>query len=186
MEYQRTAIADVLVISPKVFGDERGYFLETYKKSEYEKIGIRGEFLQDNLSFSHRGVLRGIHYQIKQPQGKLVSVVTGIVYDIAVDLRKESLSYGQWVGQELSEANHLQFWLPPGFGHAFLVLSDTAGFQYKTTDYYAPQWERTIQWNDPDLNIQWPQMDVPYIISEKDRNGIPFHKADTYEGVGNL
>jgi dTDP-4-dehydrorhamnose 3,5-epimerase len=183
IECRQTAIPDVLVISPKVFGDSRGYFLETFRKDEYAAAGITAEFIQDNQSFSSKGVLRGIHYQIHQPQGKLVRVTHGTVYDVAVDLRRHSSTFGRWVGQELSEDNHLLFWLPPGFGHAFLVLSATACFQYKTTDYYAPQWERTICWDDPDLQIQWPQLDVPFTISDKDRQGTFFKTAEKYEDI---
>jgi dTDP-4-dehydrorhamnose 3,5-epimerase len=182
MEHSQTEIKDVLVFHPKVFGDERGYFMETFRADKFQSLGLDYEFVQDNQSFSRKGVLRGIHYQIKQAQGKLVRVTSGSVFDLAVDLRRQSPTFGKWVGQVLSGENHDQLWLPPGFGHAFLVLSDTVNFQYKTTDYYAPEWERTIQWGDPDLNIQWPVLDVPYVISEKDRNGKPFKSAQVYEG----
>lgn len=180
MDYWSTAIPDVIVIQPKVFGDSRGYFFESYRQDAYAEIGISGAFVQDNQSFSRQGVLRGIHYQIQHAQGKLVRVTYGKVLDVAVDLRKSSSTFGKWVSQELSDENHLQFWIPAGFGHAFLVLSETACFQYKTTDYYAPQWERTICWNDPELNIRWPELGCPFTISEKDQHGAAFQAAETY------
>jgi dTDP-4-dehydrorhamnose 3,5-epimerase len=183
MESRCTSIPEVQVISPKVFGDERGYFLETFRQDAYQQIGITDDFVQDNQSFSRKGVLRGIHYQIHQTQGKLVQVTYGKVFDVAVDLRRKSPTFGRWVGQELSDKNHLQLWLPTGFGHGFLVLSEEAIFQYKTTDYYAPQWERTIRWNDPQLNIEWPLLDVPFTISGKDQNALYFSEAEVFEGV---
>jgi dTDP-4-dehydrorhamnose 3,5-epimerase len=181
IEVITTKIPEVLVIQPKVFGDARGYFMETFRKDEYARIGLTSDFVQDNQSVSRKGVLRGIHYQIRQAQGKLVRVTLGSVFDVAVDLRRKSPTFGQWVGQELSEENHKQLWLPAGFGHGFLVTSETACFQYMTTDYYAPEWERTISWNDPDLNIQWPQLDFPFTISEKDGRGQVFKTAQVYE-----
>lgn len=180
MNYWSTAIPDVMVIQPKVFGDSRGYFFESYRHDAYAEIGIREDFVQDNQSFSRQGVLRGIHYQIQHAQGKLVRVTHGKVLDVAVDLRKSSSTFGKWVSQELSDENHLQFWIPAGFGHAFLVLSETACFQYKTTDYYAPEWERTICWNDRDLSIQWPDLGCQFTISEKDQHGAAFQAAETY------
>jgi dTDP-4-dehydrorhamnose 3,5-epimerase len=180
MDLIKTEIPDVLVIQPKVFGDARGFFLESYRRDVYTAKGIQADFVQDNQSFSRKGVLRGIHYQIQHAQAKLVQVTQGSVLDVAVDLRKSSATYGHWVSQELSDENHFQFWIPAGFGHAFLVLSDTACFQYKTTDYYAPEWERTICWNDPTLNIQWPDLGCPFTVSDKDQHGASFEVAETY------
>jgi dTDP-4-dehydrorhamnose 3,5-epimerase len=180
LEVLKTEIPDLLVIQPKIFGDARGYFLESYRRDVYAAMGIQSDFVQDNQSFSRKGVLRGIHYQIQHAQGKLVHVTQGRVLDIAVDLRKSSATFGYWVSQELSDENHLQFWIPVGFGHAFLVLSETACFQYKTTDYYAPEWERTICWNDPTLNIQWPDLECPFTVSDKDQHGASFKEAETY------
>jgi dTDP-4-dehydrorhamnose 3,5-epimerase len=180
MNYWKTAIPDVLVIQPDIFGDSRGYFFESYRLDAYSAIGLDMQFVQDNQSLSRLGVLRGIHYQIKHAQGKLVRVTQGRVLDVAVDLRKSSATFGRWVCQELSDENHLQFWIPPGFGHAFLVLSASACFQYKTTDYYAPEWERTIRWNDSTLNIEWPQLKNPFHISDKDQNGLAFEAAELY------
>jgi dTDP-4-dehydrorhamnose 3,5-epimerase len=157
-----TAIPDVLVIEPNVFGDERGFFLESYNQKSFEALtGIKVAFVQDNHSRSAKHVLRGLHYQIKQPQGKLVRVVAGEVFDVAVDIRRASATFGKWVGERLSADNKKQMWVPPGLAHGFLVLSDVADFLYKTTDYYAPEHERCIRWNDPDLNIQWP-ITAPY------------------------
>lgn len=157
MKATPTAISDVLVIEPKVFGDARGFFYESFNQKAFnETTGTNYHFVQDNHSRSARGVLRGLHYQIQQPQGKLVRVVRGAVFDVAVDIRKSSATFGQWVGIELTEENHKQLWVPPGFAHGFVVLSDSVDFLYKTTDYYAPQHERCIAWNDPDLGITWP------------------------------
>ena len=170
-----TSIAEVMIIEPKVFGDERGFFYESFNQKTFnETTGSHYQFVQDNHSRSSKGVLRGLHYQIEQPQGKLVRVVRGAVFDVAVDIRKSSPTFGQWVGVELSEDNHKQLWIPAGFAHGFLVLSDSADFLYKTTDYYAPQHERCIAWNDPEINIQWPllqnEISSPR-ISEKDSKG---------------
>ena len=152
-----TAIPDVLVLEPKVFGDPRGFFLESFNQRVFNQAtGLDVEFVQDNHSRSAKGVLRGLHYQLQQPQGKLVRVVSGAVFDVAVDLRKSSPHFGRWVGVELSEDNHRQLWIPPGFAHGFLVLSDSADFLYKTTDYYAPQHERALVWNDAHVGIEWP------------------------------
>lgn len=171
----KTAIPEVLIIEPKVFGDARGFFLESFNQRAFaEATGVTLDFVQDNHSRSAKGVLRGLHYQVIQPQGKLVRVVRGAVFDVAVDIRKGSSTFGTWVGVELTEDNHRQLWVPPGFAHGFVVLSDTADFLYKTTDYYAPQHERCISWNDPEIGIEWPlakyQIDVPQ-LSEKDKQG---------------
>ena len=181
MKVIETKIPDVLIIEPKIFGDDRGFFFESYnEESFYQLTGIRKHFVQDNHSRSTKGVLRGLHYQIKQPQGKLVRVVSGEVFDVAVDVRKNSPTFGQWVGEILSEQNKRQFWIPEGFAHGFVVLSDTADFLYKTTDYYAPEHERCIRWNDPDLAIDWHYEGEP-TLSNKDLNGSPFTKAEVFE-----
>jgi len=172
-----TAIPDVLVIEPKVFGDERGFFYESYnEKAFHEATGLSVQFVQDNHSKSAKNVLRGLHYQVQQPQGKLVRVVQGEVFDVAVDIRKDSKTYGQWVGEILSADNKKQLWIPPGLAHGFVVLSETAEFLYKTTDYYAPAHERCIAWNDPDLAIAWPIDGMPS-LSAKDAAGITFREA---------
>ena len=177
MKATRLAIPDVVLIEPKVFGDARGFFFESFNQKAFnEATGTQHEFVQDNHSRSAKGVLRGLHYQIKQPQGKLVRVVRGAVFDVAVDIRKGSPTFGQWVGEELSEDNHRQLWVPPGFAHGFVVLSDAAEFLYKTTDYYAPQFERCIMWNDPTLDIDWPTQ-LP-ILSDKDSKGQAFLSAE--------
>lgn len=152
-----TAIADVLILEPKVFGDERGFFYESFNQTTFNKAaGLNTTFVQDNHSRSSRGVLRGLHYQVQQPQGKLVRAVRGAVFDVAVDIRDKSPTFGQWVGVELTEDNHRQLWVPAGLAHGFLVLSESADFVYKTTDYYTPAFERCIAWNDPDIGISWP------------------------------
>ena len=177
MKATRLAIPEVVLIEPKVFGDARGFFFESFNQKAFnEATGTNHQFVQDNHSRSAKGVLRGLHYQIQQPQGKLVRVVRGAVFDVAVDIRKSSPTFGRWVGAELSEDNQHQLWVPPGFAHGFLVLSDLADFLYKTTDYYAPQYERSILWNDSDLNIDWP-IGEP-ILSNKDRQGLKFNGAD--------
>lgn len=176
-----TAIPDVLIIEPKVFGDARGFFFESFNRRAFnEATGLNVQFVQDNHSRSSRGVLRGLHYQIQQPQGKLVRVVRGAVFDVAVDLRKSSATFGQWVGAELSEENARQMWVPAGFAHGFLVLSEVADFLYKTTDYYAPEYERSIIWNDPDIGIKWPLEAAPS-LSSKDMNAISFKSAELFE-----
>ena len=181
MKATPTAIPDVLVIEPKVFGDARGFFFESFNGKAFdEAVGRHVDFVQDNHSRSSKGVLRGLHYQIQQPQGKLVRVVRGAVYDVAVDIRKSSATFGQWVGVELSEDNHKQLWVPPGFAHGFLVLSETADFLYKTTDYYAPAHERAIVWNDPAIGIRWPDIEMAPQLSAKDAAGIPLAGADTF------
>ena len=163
----QTKLPDVLILEPKSFGDARGFFMETWQQERYEAIGIKEKFVQDNLSFSSRGVLRGLHYQNPNAQGKLVSVVQGEVFDVAVDIRVGSPTLGQWVGVNLSGENHRQLWVPPGFAHGFCVLSDTAYFTYKCTDVYTPSAEGGIMWNDPDIGIEWPIEDA--LLSEKDK-----------------
>ena len=159
MKVIETAIPDLLILEPKVFGDARGFFMESFNARRFqEATGLNVDFVQDNHSRSAKGVLRGLHYQIQQAQGKLVRVVRGSVFDVAVDLRRSSPTFGQWVGVTLSEENNRQFWIPPGFAHGFLVTSDSADFLYKTTDYYAPQHERSIAWNDPSIAISWPAL----------------------------
>jgi dTDP-4-dehydrorhamnose 3,5-epimerase len=181
MNVTRTAIPDVLIIEPKVFGDARGFFFESFNERAFREVaGLDLRFVQDNHSRSAKGVLRGLHYQLQQPQGKLVRVVRGAVFDVAVDIRRSSPTFGKWVGTELSEVNHRQLWVPPGFAHGFLVLSDSADFLYKTTDYYAPLHERCIVWNDPDVAIQWPVGASP-ALSAKDAQGSSFKAAETYE-----
>lgn len=175
-----TRIPDVLRIEPRVFGDERGFFFESYNENAFqEATGRKVKFVQDNHSRSAKGVLRGLHYQIKQPQGKLVRVVSGVVFDVAVDLRKYSATFGQWVGEELSADNKRQLWIPEGFAHGFLVLSDYAEFLYKTTDYYAPEYERCIQWNDADIGINWALEGQP-VLSAKDQKGMSFKSAEVF------
>ena len=182
MKVTPTAIADVLIIEPKVFGDARGFFYESFNQKAFnEATDTNYQFVQDNHSRSAKGVLRGLHYQIEQPQGKLVRVVRGAVFDVAVDIRKASPTFGRWVGVELSEANHRQLWVPPGFAHGFLVLSDTADFLYKTTDYYAPEFERSIAWNDPALAIQWPDVGIPPSLSAKDQVGMLLDNAEVFK-----
>ncbi len=180
MKVTRLAIPDVVLIEPKVFGDARGFFFESFNQKAFnEATGTNHQFVQDNHSRSAKGVLRGLHYQIQQPQGKLVRVVRGAVIDVAVDIRKSSPTFGQWVAEELSEDNHRQLWVPPGFAHGFVVLSDTAEFLYKTTDYYAPAHERCILWNDETLAIHWPAGIQP-ILSAKDAQGKAFVDAEVF------
>lgn len=172
-----TAIADVLLLEPKVFGDDRGFFYESFNEKAFgEATGVDVRFVQDNHSKSARNVLRGLHYQVQQPQGKLVRVVQGEVFDVAVDIRKGSKTYGQWVGEILSAENKKQLWIPAGLAHGFVVLSETAEFLYKTTDYYAPAHERCIAWNDPELAIEWPIDGVP-VLSAKDAAGMSLAQA---------
>jgi dTDP-4-dehydrorhamnose 3,5-epimerase len=175
-----TPIPDLLIIEPKVFGDERGFFLESWNQQAFDRLAGRAvRFVQDNHSASGRGVLRGLHYQVKQPQGKLVRVVAGEVYDVAVDLRRSSPTFGRWAGERLSAANRRMLWVPEGFAHGFLVLSDCAEFLYKTTDYYAPQHERTLLWNDARLAIDWPLAGAP-ILKPKDADGTPLERAEVF------
>lgn len=175
-----TDIPDILIIEPKVFGDSRGFFFESYNENVFHALtGAKVTFVQDNHSKSKKNVLRGLHYQIEQPQGKLVRVIAGDVFDVAVDIRRSSPTFGKWVGQYLTAENRQQMWVPPGIAHGFLVLSDVAEFLYKTTDYYAPEHERCIQWNDPDLNIQWPITGKP-LVSQKDEEGVLFKDAEVF------
>jgi dTDP-4-dehydrorhamnose 3,5-epimerase len=174
------AIPDVVLLEPRVFGDDRGFFFESFNQWQFnEAIGQTVAFVQDNHSRSAKNVLRGLHYQIQQPQGKLVRVVMGEVFDVAVDIRKSSPSFGQWVGEILSAENKKQLWVPEGFAHGFVVLSDHAEFLYKTTDYWAPEFERSIAWNDPAIGIQWPIDGEPQ-LSAKDRSGLPLNEAEVF------
>lgn len=174
----RTAIPDVLLLEPKVFDDERGFFLESYNERVFREVtGVVAHFVQDNHSRSVRHVLRGLHYQVSRPQGKLLSVVQGEIFDVVVDIRKGSPHYGQWVGERLSADNKRQMWVPPGLAHGFLVLSESADFLYKTTDFYVPEDERCIAWDDPDLAIAWPLKGQP-LLSAKDRQGVAFREAE--------
>lgn len=179
-----TDIPEVLLIEPKVFGDERGFFFESFNQQQFQAAtGLNCEFVQDNHSRSAQGVLRGLHYQIKQPQGKLVRVVEGEVFDVAVDVRKSSATFGQWVGEHLSAENKKMLWVPPGFAHGFLVLSEAAQFLYKTTDYYAPEHERCIVWNDPQINISWPvatELNAKPLLSAKDQAGALLKDAEVF------
>jgi dTDP-4-dehydrorhamnose 3,5-epimerase len=170
----------VKIIEPKVFADRRGFFLESYNERVFKDLGIQAAFVQDNHSSSQRGVLRGLHYQIQQPQGKLIRVLRGEIFDVAVELRRSSPEFGRWTGVNLSEENRRMLWIPPSCAHGFLVLSETAEVAYKATDYYAPQWERSLLWNDPDLGIEWPPAEEP-ILSDKDKNGRRLSEADVYE-----
>lgn len=181
MEVVQTEIPDVLLLTPKVFGDERGFFLESYNwKTFADTTGVTLNFVQDNHSRSVKNVLRGLHYQIQQPQGKLVRTIIGKVFDVAVDIRRQSPTFGKWVGTMLSARNKHIFWIPPGFAHGFLVLSDVAECIYKTTDYYAPEFERVIAWDDPDIAIQWPTNAAP-MLSQKDQNSNALKDAEIYE-----
>jgi dTDP-4-dehydrorhamnose 3,5-epimerase len=181
MNFSPTAIPDVILIAPQVFGDERGFFMETYRASLFEEAGLPHRFVQDNHSGSRRGALRGLHYQIHQAQGKLVRVVAGEVFDVVVDLRRASPTFGKWVGVSLSAQNRLLMWIPTGFAHGFYVTSEWAEIVYKATDYYAPQWERTLLWNDPTIGIAWP---IPSgeqpTLSVKDAQGKRLGEADLY------
>jgi dTDP-4-dehydrorhamnose 3,5-epimerase len=182
MQALSTPMDGLLVLEPKVFGDERGFFTESWNQRTFEAVtGVSTTFVQDNHSRSRRDVLRGLHYQLEQAQGKLVRVVSGAVFDVAVDLRRQSNTFGHWFGVELSAANHRQFWVPPGFAHGFLVLSETADFLYKTTDYYAPQHERCIAWDDPGIGIEWPLDGRTPQLSDKDRVGRSLSQAEVFE-----
>jgi len=182
MKAIQTAIPDVFILEPKVFGDARGFFFESFNQQAFmDATGQDMEFVQDNHSRSSRGVLRGLHYQMPpHAQGKLVRCVRGAVFDVAVDIRKSSPTFGQWVGVELSEDNHRQFWIPPGFAHGFLTLTDSADFLYKTTAYYAPSHDRGIAWNDPDIGIQWPDAGAPLQLSAKDQSAVNLANAETF------
>ena len=186
MKVLHTAIPEVLVLEPRVFGDSRGFFLERYNKRDFLKVtGLDVEFVQDNHSRSMRNVLRGLHYQIGRPQGKLVWAVVGEIYDVAVDMRKSSPTFGKWVGFELSAQSGQVAWIPPGFAHGFLVVSEAAEVLYKTTDYYSPDCERTLLWNDRGLSIDWPlRVDTEPILADKDRNGTRFESAEYFGHIG--
>ncbi|MFA5983896.1 MAG: dTDP-4-dehydrorhamnose 3,5-epimerase [Methylococcaceae bacterium] len=180
MNIIQTAIPEVLIVEPKVFGDQRGFFMESYNQNSFNTLaGISPEFVQDNHSRSAKNVLRGLHYQINRPQGKLVRVVSGLVFDVAVDVRKSSANFGRWVGVELSGDNHRQLWVPAGFAHGFVVLTETADFLYKTTDYYAPECERCIRWDDPEIAIKWPEGIEPK-LSAKDEQGSLLKNAEVF------
>lgn len=185
MKATSTAIADVFVIEPKVFGDARGFFMESFNQQAFnEATGTCFDFVQDNHSRSSRGVLRGLHYQLPpHAQGKLVRVTSGAVFDVAVDIRQGSTTFGKWVGVELTAENHKQLWIPPGFAHGFVVLSDTADFLYKTTAYYAPQSDRGILWNDPQIGIQWPDLGMDFLLSDKDIKQPLLKNAEVFAAV---
>jgi dTDP-4-dehydrorhamnose 3,5-epimerase len=180
MKAVATAIADVRLLEPRVFEDSRGSFFESYNERVLAPMGIAGPFVQDNQSFSYKGVVRGLHYQIKQPQGKLIRCISGEIFDVAVDLRRNSPTFCKWVGETLSSGNRRMLWIPPGFAHGFMVLSDGAEVLYKATDFWAPQHERTIVWNDPGLQIEWPHRNQA-ILSEKDLAGLTLEHAAVYE-----
>ncbi len=179
MKVIATDLPEVLLIEPKVFGDARGFFMESWNRKTFAGLGLDLDFVQDNHSRSGKGVLRGLHYQLHQPQGKLVRVSSGAVYDVAVDLRRSSPRFGKWTGHELSAENHHMLWIPPGFGHGFVVLSDTADFLYKATEYYAPEHERCVRWNDPAIGIAWP-LDGEPALSGKDKVGSLLQGAEVY------
>ena len=182
MEIIQTDIKDVKILSPKVFGDDRGFFMETWRENDFKEWVADVDFVQDNHSKSVQGVLRGLHYQIRHPQGKLVRVTSGEVFDVAVDIRKESPDFGKWVGVVLSEENKKMFWVPPGFAHGFYVISPVAEFVYKCTDYYAPDYEKSIIWNDPAIKIQWPLVEgVTPQLSVKDEQGVSLENAEVFE-----
>jgi dTDP-4-dehydrorhamnose 3,5-epimerase len=181
MQVTATSLPEVLIVEPKVFGDERGFFFESFNRKLFsEKARLTNDLVQDNHSRSAKNVLRGLHYQIQHPQGKLVRVVRGSVFDVAVDIRKSSPNFGRWVGTELSEKNHRQLWVPPGFAHGFLVLSESVDFLYKTTDYWHPEHERCIRWNDPTIGIDWPLDGAP-MLSAKDARGKKIAEAEVFE-----
>jgi dTDP-4-dehydrorhamnose 3,5-epimerase len=182
MEFIPTGIPDVVLIKPRVFEDPRGFFLETYREDRFIEAGIRQTFVQENHSASQKGVLRGLHYQIRQAQGKLVRAIAGKIFDVAVDIRRSSPTFGQWMGLVLSSENKYQLWIPPGFAHGFYVLSESAEVTYKVTDYYAPEWERSILWNDPRIGIEWhiPDGEAP-TLSQKDINARTLAEAETFE-----
>ena len=182
MQFVPTSIPDVILIKSKVFGDSRGFFLETYRENLFVEAGIPDRFVQDNHSGSQQGTLRGLHYQIRKTQGKLVRVVVGELFDVAVDIRRSSPTFGEWVGEVLSAENKRQLWVPPGFAHGFYVLSEWAEIAYKATDYYAPEWDRSILWNDPDIGVDWPILpDSQPLLSAKDQQGKLLAEADLFE-----
>jgi dTDP-4-dehydrorhamnose 3,5-epimerase len=182
MQFKPTVIPDVILIEPKVFGDHRGFFLETYQANRYSEAGIPHKFVQDNHAGSLQGTLRGLHYQIRFSQGKLVRVVSGEIFDVGVDIRRSSPTFGQWAGALLSAENKHQLWVPPGFAHGYYVVSEWAEVEYKVTDIYAPEWERTILWNDPDIGIEWPILTgtLP-LLSAKDLHGVRLQEAEVFE-----
>ncbi|MEM6253700.1 MAG: dTDP-4-dehydrorhamnose 3,5-epimerase [Cyanobacteria bacterium P01_D01_bin.156] len=181
MRVKHTKIQDVVLLEPQVFGDHRGFFFESFNQKLFsEKVGNLSHFVQDNHSRSKRGILRGLHYQTKQAQGKLVRVIIGEIFDVAVDIRASSPTFGQWIGVALSAENTHQLWVPPGFAHGFLVMSDVAEVLYKTTDYYAPEYEHSIRWNDSDLAIDWPLKGLSPVLSDKDLAGVAFKDAEIY------
>jgi dTDP-4-dehydrorhamnose 3,5-epimerase len=180
MKVIATNLPEVLIIEPKVFGDERGFFYESFNARKFAELtGVNVEFVQDNHSMSAKNILRGLHYQIQQAQGKLVRVISGEVFDVAVDIRKSSPRFGQWAGVRLSAENQRQLWIPPGFAHGFVVLSDKAEFLYKTTDYWAPEYERSLIWNDPQVGIEWPITEAP-VLSAKDQVGKTLDQAEVF------
>jgi dTDP-4-dehydrorhamnose 3,5-epimerase len=182
MQFKPTSIPDLILIEPQVFGDQRGFFVETYRAEKFTEIGINAKFVQDNHSGSRQGILRGLHYQIHQPQGKLVRVVAGEVFDVAVDIRRHSPTFGKWEAVRLSADNKLQVWIPVGFAHGIYVVSEWAELVYKVTDYYAPQWERTLLWNDPVLGIDWPLINgQPPLLSNKDIQGQSLRSAELFD-----
>lgn len=182
MNLIRTRIPDVVIIEPKVFGDERGFFMETFRATVMDELTGGKPFVQDNHSKSAQGILRGLHYQMKHTQGKLVRVVAGAVFDVAVDMRRNSPTFGQWVGEVLSAENKRQLWVPEGFAHGFYVMSDSAEFVYKCTDYYAPEFDRSLKWNDPTVGIEWPLVDGKQpLLSAKDEAGASFGDADKFD-----
>jgi dTDP-4-dehydrorhamnose 3,5-epimerase len=181
MDFKATKIPEVIIIEPTVHGDERGFFMETFRAGEFAAAGIDGPFVQDNHSGSVQGTLRGLHYQIKQVQGKLLQVTQGEIFDVAVDLRRSSPTFGNWVGEVLSLDNKKQLWIPPGFAHGFYVMSEWANVIYKTTDYYAPEWDRTLLWNDVEIGIEWPLIDgADPLVSEKDSKGMLLRDAEVF------
>lgn len=181
MKIHHTEIPEVILLEPQVFGDHRGFFFESFNKKAFiDKVGSSSPFVQDNHSRSKKGILRGLHYQIQQAQGKLVRVISGEIFDVAVDIRASSSTYGKWIGVVLNADNKHQLWIPPGFAHGFFVLSDIAEVLYKTTDYYAPEYERSIRWDDPDLGIDWPLNDMSPTLSGKDQAGVAFQNAEVY------
>ncbi len=181
MRFERTSLPGIVRIVPAVHEDARGYFMETWQARDFAAGGIDADFVQENFSHSRKGTLRGIHYQIEHPQGRLVRVVQGAVFDVSVDLRRSSPHFGRWMGEVLSAENRHQLWVPPGFGHGFLVLTETAGFQYNCTDFYAPEADRSIRWDDPDIGIDWPlPRDVELVLSDKDQAAPYFRDAEVY------
>ncbi|HUF39913.1 MAG TPA: dTDP-4-dehydrorhamnose 3,5-epimerase [Anaerolineales bacterium] len=185
MEFLPTAIPDVVLIRPKVFGDARGFFMETFHARRFAEAGITGDFVQDNHSGSHRGTLRGLHYQIRQAQGKLLRCLAGEIFDVAVDIRRGSPTFGKWVGVTLTAENRHMVWVPPGFAHGFYVLSEWGELAYKTTDYYAPEWERSLSWNDPAIGIDWPLIPgAEPILSDRDKAAPPLAEAEIFPADG--